>query len=85
MFGRLVNQVPASYRNTSSRYILLPEEQEAMRKDFPKSNCKFLQFPRLNKEMKTQIRKTGKDLHYGVKRSLNNLQDQLLDCSYREC
>ena len=48
-------------------------------RDFPKPNCQSLQVPRLNEEMKAQIRKAGKDPHFGVERSLFKLQDQLLD------
>ena len=58
---------------------LQPEEREAIMRDFPKPNCQSLQVPRLNEEMKAQIRKAGKDPHFGVKRSLFKLQDQLVD------
>ena len=50
-------------------------------RDFPKPNCQSLQVPRLNEEMKAQIRKAGKDPHFRVERLLFKLQDQLLDAT----
>lgn len=50
-------------------------------KEFPKPNCKLLQVPRLNEGMKAQIRRSEKDPHFGVERSLYKLQDQLLDAT----
>ena len=50
-------------------------------RDFPKPNCQSLQVPRLNEEMKSHIRKAGKDPHFGVERSLFRLQDQLLNAA----
>ena len=48
---------------------------------FPKPNCQSLLVPRLNEEMKSQIRKAGKDPYFVVERFLFNLQDQLLDAT----
>ena len=55
--------------------IITPEEQEAIVKDFPKPACQVLQVPRLDYE----IKKAGKDPHFGAERSLYKLQDQFLD------
>jgi len=58
---------------------VLPEERDAIMGDFPKPTCQVLQVPKLDNEMKKQIKKAGKDPHYGVERSMYRLQDQLLD------
>jgi len=39
-------------------------------KDFPKLSCKVLMAPKLDEKVKTQIRNTGKDPHYGAEKSL---------------
>ena len=48
-------------------------------KDFLKPACQALQVPRLDDEMKKQIKKAGKDPHFRAERFLYKLQDQLLD------
>ena len=55
------------------------DEREAIMQDFPKPSCQVLNTPKLDEEIKKQIRKTGKDPHYGAERTLYDLQGQLLD------
>ena len=54
-------------------------EREAIMRDFPKPDCQALQTPRLDEEMKKQIKKAGKDPHFGAERYLYRIQDQLMD------
>ena len=57
------------------------EEREGIMKDFPKPTHQFLTAPKLDEEMKKQIKKARKDPHYGSERYLYKLQEQLLDMS----
>ena len=57
------------------------EEREGIMKDFPKPPHQFLTAPKLDEEMKKQIKKARKDPHYGSERYLYKLQEQLLDMS----
>ena len=73
--------------------VITPEEREAMMNDFPnpscqalaimndfpKPSCQALVAPKLDEDMKKQIKKAGKDPHFGAERSLFKLQLQLLD------
>ena len=58
---------------------VITDEREAIMKDFPKPSCQAVQAPKLDNDMKRQIKKAGKNPHYGAERSLYRLQDQLLD------
>jgi len=55
------------------------DEREAIMQDFLKPYYQVLNIPKLDGEIKKQIRKTGKDPHYGAERTLYDLQGQLLD------
>jgi len=55
------------------------KERNKILQDFPKPSCKVLIAPKLDEEVKTQIKKTGKDPHFGAERSLYTLQQQLLE------
>ena len=59
--------------------VITPEEREVIMNDFPKPSCQALVAPKLDEHMKKQIKKPGKDPHFGAERSLFKLQLQLLD------
>ena len=54
-------------------------EREAILKDFPKPHCKAVVAPRLDDQVKEQLKKKGKDPNYGTEKSLFKIQEQLLD------
>jgi len=61
------------------RHQLPPGEREAIRKDFPKPACPALGVPKLDEEIKEQIKKAGKDPHFGPVKFLFKFQEQLLE------
>ena len=58
---------------------LSDDEREAIMKDFPKPVCGVMSVPKLDEEVKEQLKVRGKDPHFGSKKSLYKLQEQLLD------
>ena len=58
---------------------LAPEEREAIKKDFPNPASSALAVPKLDDEIKEQIKKAGKNAHFGAERSLFKLQEQILE------
>jgi len=75
-------QPPASISNFLEKHFnrsLSEDEKEAIMKDFPKPNCKVLSAPKLDDQVKDQLKKKGKDPHFGAEKSLFKLQEQLLD------
>ena len=60
---------------------LSEEEREAIMQDFPKPNCDVLVTPRIDKEVKEQLKGKGKDAHWGAEKPLYKVQEQLLDVS----
>ena len=60
---------------------LSEEESEAIMQDFPKPNCDVLVTPRIDKEVKEQLKGKGKDAHWGAEKPLYKIQEQLLDVS----
>lgn len=54
-------------------------EREAIMKDFPKPNCPVMSAPKLDEQVKDQLKRKGKDPHFGAEKSLYKIQDQLLD------
>ena len=48
-------------------------------KDFPKPACEAMAAPKLDDEVKDQLKKKGKDPHFGAEKSLYKIQEQLLD------
>lgn len=54
-------------------------EREAILKDFPKPLCKALLAPRLDDQVKEQLKRKGRDPSFGGEKSLFRIQDQLLD------
>ena len=58
---------------------LTDAEHEAILKDFPRPEVNALQPPKLDEEVKEQLKKSGKDPHFGAEKSLYKIQGQLLD------
>lgn len=54
-------------------------EREAILKDFPKPHCKAIVAPRLDEQVKEQLKRKGRDPSYGAEKSLFKIQEQLLD------
>ena len=48
-------------------------------KDFPKPNCHVMSAPKLDEQVKDQLKRKGKDPHFGAEKSHYKIQDQLLD------
>jgi len=48
-------------------------EHEAITQDYPKPNCPALEVPRLDEELKQQIRWKGQDPHFGSEHTMFNL------------
>ena len=46
--------------------------------DFPKPNCHVMSAPKLDEQV-NQLKRKGKDPHFGAEKSLYKIQDQLLD------
>ena len=47
--------------------------------DFPKPNCHVMSAPKLDEQAKDQIKRKGKNPHFGAEKSLYKSRDQLLD------
>ena len=54
-------------------------EREAILKDFPKPNCKATVTPRLDDQVKEQLKRKGRDPNFGAEKSLFKIPEQLLD------
>ena len=75
-------QAPTSITSFLDKHFnkaLSEEERSAIMKDFPKPVCKVLSAPKLDEQVKDQLKKKGKDPHFGSEKSLFKLQEQLLD------
>ena len=48
---------------------------------FPKPNCEALTVPKLDQEVKEQLKRKGKDPFFGGEKSLYKIQEQLLDAA----
>jgi len=60
----------------------LPDnEKEVILSDFPKPNTPVLEVPKLDEEVKEQLKSKGKDPHFGQEKDLFKLQKSLLDVS----
>ena len=73
--GKVIDTFFSKHFNRS----VTSDEREAIMKDFPKPASQVVQVPKLDDDMKRQIKKAGKDPHFGAERSLYRLQHQLLD------
>ena len=48
-------------------------------KDFPRPRCDALTTPKIDDDLKEQLKSRGKDPHFGAEKSLYKIQDQLMD------
>ena len=55
------------------------DEREAIKKDFPRPACQALRVPKLDEEIKDQIKKAGKNPHFGAEKFLFKFQEQILE------
>ena len=53
-------------------------ERDTIMKDFPKPNCHVMSAPKLDEQV-NQLKRKGKDPHFGAEKSLYKIQDQLCD------
>ena len=58
---------------------LSDDEREAIMKDFPRPHCDALTTPKIDDDLKEQLKSRGKDPHFGAEKSLYKIQDQLMD------
>lgn len=58
---------------------LTEEERKAILNDFPIPKCNVLQAPKLDPEVKDQLRKKGRNPQFGTERCLYRVQEQLLE------
>ena len=54
-------------------------EKEAILKDFPKPSCKAVTAPKLDDEVKEQLRRKGRDPHFGSEKTLFEIQEMVLE------
>ena len=54
-------------------------EKEAILKDFPKPSCKAVAAPKLDDEVKEQLRRKGRDPHFGSEKTLFKIQEMVLE------
>ena len=75
-------EAPASITSFLDKHFnrsLSEDEKSAIMKDFPKPNSKVLSAPKLDEQVKDQLKKKGKDPYFGSEKSLFKIQEQLLD------
>ena len=58
-----------------------PGKWKAILNDCPKPNCPALEVPRLDEEVKKQMKSKGKNPDFGQEKTLFDIQDELLDVS----
>jgi len=54
------------------------KERNKILQDFPKPSCKVVTAPKLDGQIKTQMKKNGNNPHFGTERSLYSIQQQIL-------
>lgn len=69
----------ASFLDKHFNRALTDSEREAIMKNFPKPVCEAMTVPKLDQEVKDQLKKKGKDPHFGAEKSLYKVQEQVLD------
>ena len=69
----------ASFLQKHFNISLEEGEKEAILKDFPKPSCKALKTPRLDEQVREQLKRKGKDPHFGPEKTLFKVQEQVLD------
>ena len=72
-------QAIATFLERHFNRSLSNEEQEAIMKDFPRPNCDAVVTPKMDDEVKEQLRQKGKDAFFGSEKTLHRVQEQLLD------
>jgi len=72
-------QVMTTFLEKHFKQSLSPEEPEAIVKDFPRPNCDAMVTPKIDEEVKEQLKRKGADAHFGSKKTLYRIQEQLLD------
>ncbi len=60
---------------------LTEAERKAILKDFPKPTCEALMVPKLDQQVKDQLKLKGKDPHFGAEKSLYKIQEQVLEAA----
>ena len=68
----------SSYLEKHFNKNLRKEEAEAILEDYPMPNCPAMDVPRLDEEVRKQLRSKCKDLHFGQEKTLFNIQEELL-------
>ena len=48
-------------------------------RDFPKPTCPVIHTPKIDEDIKRQIKRAGKDPHFGIEKSLYKIQEQIMD------
>lgn len=72
-------QAIATFLERHFNRSLSNEEREAIMKDFPRPNCDAVVTPKMDDEVKEQLRQKGKDAFFGSEKTLYRVQEQLLD------
>ena len=72
-------QVIAMFLEKHFDRCLSTEEREAIMKDFPRPNCDAMVTPRMDDEVKEQLKQKGKDAFFGSEKTFYRVQEQLLD------
>ena len=67
------------FLNKHFNRALSEDEKEAIMKDFPKPDCNAMVVPKLDDEVKDQLKKKGKDPHFGAEKSMYKIQEHILD------
>jgi len=57
------------------------DETNAILEDYPMPNCSAIEVPRLDEEVKKQLRSKGRDPHFGQEKMLFNIQGEFLKVS----
>ena len=52
---------------------------KAILQDFPKPNCPAMEMPRLDDDVKKQVRSKGKDPQFGAEKTMFKIQEELLE------
>ena len=48
-------------------------------RDSPKPTCPAIHTPKIDKDIRRQIKRAGKDPHFRIEKSLYKIQEQILD------
>ena len=73
--GEIIN----SFVEKHFKRTITAEEREAIMRDFPKPTYPAIHTPKIDEDIKRQIKRAGKDPHFGIEKSLYKIQEQILD------